>query len=157
MKKYLILLAAPIMLLAADQPQTTDPFQEMLQLQQKMDAEMARMQEQMMKAQASGNVISLDTSLPQVDLKTEGDHYELTMKVPGTSGKSIDIHGANHIVTVTAEREEVRDVNESNVLRHERSISSYARSVSVPQDADTEHMKSAYKDGVLTITMPKKA
>jgi len=156
MKKYLILLAAPIMLLAANAPQATDPFEEMLLLQKKMDAEMARMHEQMMKAQASGNVISLDTGIPQVDLKTEGDHYELTMKVPGASGKSIDIHGANHIVTVTAEREEVRDVNESNVL-HERSISSYARSVSVPQDADTEHMKSAYKDGVLTITMPKKA
>jgi HSP20 family molecular chaperone IbpA len=156
MNRYLFLLAAPIMLLAA-QPQTNDPAEAMLQMQHEMDAAMVRFHEQMMEAQDSGHFISLNASMPKVDLASEGNRYELSMDIPGASEKSIDIHAKNHIVTVTARREKVLNEKKSKYYEHERLVSSYARSVSVPKDADTAHMKTKYKNGVLTITMPKKA
>ncbi len=156
MKKYLFLLAAPVILLAA-QPQTDDLFEEMMLMQQQMAVSMEHFREQVEKERERGHTLGLNAEISKVDLKREGDHYKLTMPLPGAFEKGINIRSANHILTVSAEREEVRDVNESNGYRYERSVSSYARSISVPKDADTEHMKSSYENGVLTITMPKKA
>ncbi len=157
-KKITTALAAaalPIMLFA-QQPAADDPFAAMLQLQREMDAAMARFHEQMMKEQGFNDFMQLHTTMPKVDLRSVGDHYELTMNIPGASEKGIDIHTENHIVTVSARQEEVKDVNESNYYRHERRVSDYIRSIQVPDDADTDHMKTEYKNGVLTITMPKR-
>ena len=43
-----------------------------------------------------------------------------------------------------------------NYLRQERYVGSYMRMLSLPKDADADHLKSEYKNGVLTITIPKK-
>jgi len=152
MKRYLLLLAAPMLLLAG-QPQENDPAMDaMAQMQREMNAAMQRFQAQMMRTGGFGSV----TPMPRADLKSEGDHYELSMEIPGASEKSIKIDTRDQVITVSAEREEVQDVNESDYVRHERRISSYARSFSLPEDADTEQMTTDYKDGVLVITIPKK-
>ena len=149
-------LALPAMLAAQPSTVNEDPFTAMLQLQREMDAAMARFHEQMMKEAGFNDFMLLHASMPAVDLKDGGDHYEMKMNIPGASAKSIDIHTENHIVTVSAKQEEVQDVNESNYYHHERRVSSYMRSVLVPEDADTGRMKTEYKNGVLTIIMPKK-
>jgi HSP20 family protein len=159
MKRIVSFLAALVALpavLAAQPADNDDPFTAMLQLQREMDAVMARFHDRMMREQGFGDFMPLHATMPKTDLRQKGDTYELTMEIPGADAKSIDIHAENGIVTVTAKREEVRDENESNYYRHERLVSSYARSVLVPADADTEHMKTEYKNGVLTIVMPKK-
>jgi len=153
MKKYLFLLAAPVMLLA-EQPQSADPFEAMAH---EMDAVMARLQEQMRAAERSGNAVNLSAEMSNVDLKTKADHYELSMAIPDASEKSIDIRSRNHIVTVSAKREEVRDENTSDHYRQERRISSFVRSVALPEDAETDRMKTKYDNGILTITIPKKS
>ncbi len=159
-KKLLTMLAAttlPVMVFAQQPPAVNDdPFAAMLQLQREMDAAMARFHEQMMKEAGFNDFMQLHASMPAVDLKDAGDHYEMKMNIPGASKKSIDIHAENRIVTVSAKQEEVQDVNESNYYRHERRVSSYMRSVLVPEDADTARMKTEYKNGVLTIIMPKR-
>jgi len=153
-KKYLFLLAAPVMLLA-NQPKANDPFEAMQQMQREMDAAMAHFQEQVMNGQ--GGFTRLNSDMSKVDLETKGDQYVLSMDIPGASEKSIEIRTEKHVVTVTAKREEVRDENASNHSWQERRVSSYISSVAVPKDAETDHMKTDYKNGVLTITMPKKS
>ena len=155
MKKYMLFLAVPIVL-SANQPTANAPFGAMEQMQREMEAAMAKFREQMVKVQGAGSFASLNANMSAVGLKTVGDHYELTMALPGASEKNIGIKDENHIVTVTAECEEVHDRNASGQVWQERSASRYVSSAAVPKDADTEHMKTDYKDGLLTITMPKK-
>lgn len=147
------LVAAPLLLAQNVQH---DPFEAMLQLQREMDAAMARFHEQMMKEDGFNDFMQLHAAIPAVDLKQIGDHYELKMNIPGASEKGIDIQSDDHLITVSAKQEASKDVNESNYYRHERRVSSYMRSVRVPDDADMEHIETDYKNGVLTITIPKK-
>ena len=153
MKKHLFLLVAPVMLLAC-QPQSADPFEAM---RHEMDVMMARIHEQMMITERSADVMGQNAAMSNADLQSKGDHYELSMDIPGASEKSIDIRSGNRVATVTAEREEVREGNTSDHYRQERRLSSYVSSVALPEDAETDRMKTEYKNGVLTITIPKKS
>ena len=114
---------------------------------------MARIHEQMMKAERSDNAMGQKAAMSNVDFQSKGDHCELSMDIPGASEKNIDIRSKNRDVTVTAEREEVRDENASDHYRQERRLSSYVSSVALPED----RMKTEYQNGVLTITIPKKS
>ncbi len=158
-KTILATAVLPLMLAAqslSSAPQNDDPFAAMLQLQREMDAAMARFHERMMRNADFGDFMSLHAMMPRVDLVDKGDRYVLSMEIPGADKQSIDIHTENGILTVTAKREEVREDKNDTYVRHERSVSSYARSVMLPADADAEHLKSDYKNGVLTVTVPKK-
>ncbi len=157
MRRYLVGLAVPLILSAANQTPANDPFAAMAKMQREMDAEMARMQAQMSKAMASGNVISLNANMSDSGFKPEGDHYELSVQIPEASQKSIHIRTRNHIMTVTASHQLERDSNSSGQYYQEQRMSSYAYSFAIPADAQTEHMKTKYKKGVLTITLPKKS
>lgn len=157
MKRFGVLLAAPIMLLAANQEPSNEPFAAMAKMQREMNADMARMQQQMSKAMASGNVISLNANMSDTGFKAKGDHYELSVPIPDASQKSIRIRTQNRIMTVSASHQVEKDSNGSSGYYQEQRMSSYAYSFAVPRDAETEHMKTKYKKGVLTITMPKKS
>jgi HSP20 family protein len=147
------LVAAPLLLAQNVQ---NDPFEAMLQLQREMDAAMARFHERMMKEEGFDRFMQMQSTQPAVDLKAKDDRYILTMEMPGTDEKSINIKTKDRLLSVTAQREEERDENTTGYYRHERRVSSFARSLSVPDDADLDHMKTTYKNGILTITMPKK-
>jgi HSP20 family molecular chaperone IbpA len=149
----LAIVAAPLLLA---QNLQNDPFEAMLQLQREMDAAMARFHEQMMRQNGFGDFMQMQSTLPPVDLKENDGKYILSMEIPGADEKSINIKTQNNFITVSAKREEVQDENDTNYYRHERRVSSFARSLSLPYDADLDHMKTAYKNGILTITMPKK-
>ncbi len=158
-RRFKALLAAvtlPVMLSAQTPAYSDDPFEAMLQLQREMDAAMARFHERMMHEAGFGEFMRLHATMPKIDLVDRGERYELSMEIPGADAKSIDIHTQDNILTVTAKREEVVDENASSYYRHERRVSNYARSVLLPEDADAANLKSEYKNGVLTITIPKR-
>ncbi len=155
MKKYLPVLMFPLMAWAQS-VQPSDPFEAMLQMQREMDAAMARFHERMMLNSGFDDFMSSRSTLPKINLKAKDGKYILTMEIPGADEKSIDVHAHNHMVSVEAKREEVNDENTTGYYRHERRVSSYSRSVTVPEDADTGNMKVNYKNGILTVIMPKK-
>ena len=154
-KKFVPVLLLPI-IAAAQGVQPADPFEAMLQMQREMDAVMARFHEQMMRDSAFGDFMSTRSTLPKTDLKEKGGKYILSMEIPGADRKSIDVHAKDRMVSVEASREELHDENSTTYYRHERSVSRYSRTVMVPEDADTGNMEVDYKNGILTVTMPKK-
>ncbi len=155
LKKAVPVFLLPIIAMAQG-VQPADPFEAMLQMQREMDAAMARFHEQMMRDSAFGDFMSTRSMLPKTDLKEEKGKYILSMEIPGVERKSIDVHAKDQMVSVEARREEVHDENSTTYYRHERRVSSYSRTVMVPDDADTGNMEVDYKNGVLTVTMPKK-
>jgi HSP20 family protein len=93
---------------------------------------------------------------PSVDIyETE---HELVVKadLPDVKPEELDIRVENNILTIRGERKFEKSVNESNYLRVERSYGSFARSFSLANTVNSEAIKADYKNGVLTLSIPKR-
>src|SRR5215813_9125578 len=99
---------------------------------------------------------NLTTWAPAVDI-FENQH-ELVVKadLPDLKPEELDIRVENNILTIRGERKFEKKVDEKNYLRVERSYGSFARSFSLAKSVNTEAIKADYKDGVLTLTIPKR-
>jgi len=99
---------------------------------------------------------SLTSWAPAVDIyETE---HELVVKadIPEIKPEELDIRVENNILTIRGERKFEKKVNENNYLRVERTYGSFSRSFSLANTVNSEAIKAEYKDGVLTLTVPKR-
>src|SRR5712675_3349264 len=99
---------------------------------------------------------NLTTWAPAVDIY-EGEH-ELVVKadLPDVKPEELDIRVEHNILTIRGERKFEKKVDEKNYLRVERAYGSFARSFSLATTVDTNAIKADYKDGVLTLRVPKR-
>ena len=99
---------------------------------------------------------NLTTWAPAVDIY-EGEH-ELVVKadLPDVKPEELDIRVENNILTIRGERKFEKKVDEKNYLRVERAYGSFARSFSLANTVNSEAIKADYKDGVLTLSIPKR-
>lgn len=106
--------------------------------------------------QGSSDEGSLTTWAPAVDIyETE---HELVVKadIPDVKAEDLDIRVENNILTIRGERKFEKQVNENNYLRVERSYGAFSRSFSLANTVNTEAIKADYKNGVLTLSVPKR-
>lgn len=99
---------------------------------------------------------SLTTWAPAVDIfETE---HELVVKadLPEVKPEELDVRVENNILTLRGERKFEKKVNESNYLRVERSYGAFSRSFSLANTVNSEAIKATYKNGVLTLSIPKR-
>src|SRR6201997_1364988 len=104
----------------------------------------------------SSDESSITTWAPAVDIfETE---HELVVKadLPDIKPEELDIRVENNILTIRGERKFEKKVNESNYLRVERTYGSFSRSFSLANTVNSEAIKAEYKNGVLTLTVPKR-
>lgn len=99
---------------------------------------------------------NLTTWAPAVDIY-EGEH-ELVVKadLPDVKAEDLDVRVENNILTIRGERKFERKVDEKNYLRVERAYGSFSRSFSLANTVNSEAIKADYKDGVLTLSIPKR-
>jgi HSP20 family protein len=99
---------------------------------------------------------NLTTWAPAVDIY-EGEN-ELVVKadLPDVKPEDLDIRVENNILTIRGERKFEKKADDKNYLRVERAYGSFARSFSLANTVSTEAIKADYKDGVLTLSIPKR-
>ena len=99
---------------------------------------------------------NLTSWAPAVDI-FENEH-ELVVKadLPDVKPEELDIRVENNILTIRGERKFEKKVDEKNYLRVERSYGSFVRSFALANTVNSEAIKADYKDGVLTLTIPKR-
>jgi len=99
---------------------------------------------------------NLTSWAPAVDI-FENEH-ELIVKadLPDVKPEELDIRVENNILTIRGERKFEKKVDEKNYLRVERSYGTFARSFALANTVNSEAIKADYKDGVLTLTIPKR-
>jgi HSP20 family protein len=93
---------------------------------------------------------------PNVDIKETENEIVLHADVPGIDEKDIDIKLEDGTLTLKGERKFEQEKKGEGYHRIERGYGSFVRCFSVPDSVDSEHVKAAYKSGVLTVTLPKK-
>lgn len=93
---------------------------------------------------------------PPVDiLETEND-VVLKADLPDVKIEDIDIRLENGTLTLKGERKFEKDENSKGYHRIERGYGSFARAFTLPDTLEGDNVKADYKNGVLTISLPKK-
>ena len=93
---------------------------------------------------------------PLIDMYVDNDKYIIKTDLPGVKKSDINIKVDNGILIIKAELDEYKENNSSEYISKERYMKKYLRNISLAEDADIFNVTSEYKDGVLTITLPKK-
>jgi spore coat protein M/HSP20 family protein len=97
---------------------------------------------------------------PSVDIVENENAYVLEAELPGYSEKDVDVHVDKHVLKISSicevEKEEKSETKESpKYLIRERSCFEFERSFALPEGIDEEKIEGSFKNGILTITMPK--
>jgi HSP20 family protein len=93
---------------------------------------------------------------PAVDIFETEDELVLRSDLPGVKLEDIDVRVENETLTVRGERRFEQEDKTKGFHRIERSYGNFVRSFSVPATVDTDKVAADYRDGVLTIRLPKK-
>ncbi len=96
------------------------------------------------------------TNLPAVDLKEEKDRYLMEVELPGLTEKDIELKIEGNLLTLSSKKEEKRDEKKNGYIIKERRHSSFTRSFTLPDSIDKEKIEASFKNGLLTVTFPKK-
>jgi HSP20 family protein len=93
---------------------------------------------------------------PPVDIFETENELLLRADLPGLDIKDVDIQVENGTLALRGERKYQNESKEGGFHRIERSYGSFARYFTLPDTVDTDAVKADYKQGVLTVTLPKK-
>ena len=91
------------------------------------------------------------------DVKDTPDAYVFQADVPGLQEKDIEVQLHGNRLTIRGKRETEQKQPGHTFYTYERSFGSFARSFTLPESADTEKCIASLTDGVLTVTVSKKA
>jgi len=97
------------------------------------------------------------TFSPRMDIKETKGALTVTVELPGIDQKEIDVSVHEGVLTISGEKKVGKEEKGTDYHYIERSYGCFSRSFSLPDTVETEKIGAAYKDGVLTVTLPKTA
>ncbi|HKI87038.1 MAG TPA: Hsp20/alpha crystallin family protein [Thermoanaerobaculia bacterium] len=103
----------------------------------------------------SGEDVRTREWLPAVDIREDDNALKMFVEVPGMDRKDVNLSIEDNVLTVSGERRFEKDVEKEEYHRIERAYGTFSRSFTLPRNVDPEKVKATYKDGVLTIELPK--
>ena len=91
---------------------------------------------------------------PALDLYQNNDNIVAVIELPGMRKEDIEISLQDGTLTISGERKEERGT-EDGATRTERYTGKFRRSITLPTRVDANKVSATYKDGILTVTLPK--
>ena len=93
--------------------------------------------------------------VPALDVSETDTAIDVRMDLPGITAKDIDIQVNGNLLTVSGERKEEKEEKGKTFHRVERRYGNFSRTVTLPCAVIESEVAAEYKDGVLTIKLPK--
>ena len=90
---------------------------------------------------------------PRVDIEETKEAYLIKAELPGMSKKEVSVELDNNILTISGEKKE--ETEDRTFHRKEIFSGSFSRTFSLPEHVDTEHVTAEFKNGILSLTIPK--
>jgi len=98
---------------------------------------------------------SLGSKVPSVDVKQNDNEIEVIAEMPGLQEDDIEVTVNVGALTINGESVEEQDVEEGDFVLRERSIGKFERTIPLPDNVDLNAAKATFKDGLLSIKIPK--
>ena len=129
--------------------QRWDPFREFERLHEEVDRLFR-------SASPSGPVSGSQCWVP-VDVLENGEEVVLRAELPGVKPEEVDVRIEDNVLTLSGEKKFENEEKKDQYLRVERYYGKFSRAFTLPYYVDTGKVSADYKDGVLTLHLPKKA
>jgi HSP20 family protein len=97
------------------------------------------------------------SAAPQVDIRETDKEVEVIAELPGMDEADIDVSVAEGALTISGEKKLEREAEEKGYVLRERSFGRIQRLVPLPEGLDLDSAKATFKNGVLTVTIPRTA
>jgi HSP20 family protein len=94
---------------------------------------------------------------PKLDFSETKDAYVVKLEVPGVEQKEIGVSLQDGLLTMRGEKTREKEEKDEKFHRVERTWGAFSRMIRMPGPVDSEKTTAAFKDGVLTVTLPKTA
>ena len=93
--------------------------------------------------------------LPPMDMKETDNEIVASIELPGLTKDEIKVSVKHDLLSISGEKKQMKTEEKENVHRVERSYGYFKRSVVLPIEVDSAKVRASFKDGVLSITLPK--
>lgn len=93
---------------------------------------------------------------PPVDALEQDGHYEIAAELPGVNSNEVKVVVRDGVLTLSGERPAVPNAEGVKTHLSERRSGAFQRRFTLPKDADGERVSASFKNGVLTISVPKR-
>jgi HSP20 family protein len=93
--------------------------------------------------------------MPAVDIAEHDKDFEITAELPGMEEKDIDVKFADGVLSIKGEKKEETEEKKKDYYISERRFGSFQRSFQVPDGVDADKIEASFKNGVLTVKLPK--
>lgn len=128
-----------------------NPAREMMSLREAMDR---LFEESFLRPSWFGIGDAAEAVLP-LDIYETDDQVVVKAAAPGVTPKDIEVTITGNVLTIKGEMKAEEKVEKGNYLRQERRYGSFCRQVSLPEGVKTDNVQATFKDGVLTLELPK--
>ena len=102
------------------------------------------------------SLFGVDWFKPLLDVASDDKEYSIKIELPGIKASNISIEYTENTLKVRGEKRQEKEEKEKSYYRIERSYGLFERILDLPEDSDADKISSTYKDGVLSITIPRK-
>jgi HSP20 family protein len=92
---------------------------------------------------------------PALDVHEDKENFSVRVELPGMKREDIEVSLHDGALVITGERKEEKVTEETEVHRQERYYGKFTRALTLPAAVAGDKVKAQYKDGILTVTLPK--
>jgi len=95
--------------------------------------------------------------VPRLEMTETDEEVVLRVELPGIEPGKIDLHAAGDVLSISGEKQSVRDETRENFVLNERRFGRFERGVKLPPHVDVAAISADFEHGLLTVTMPRTA
>lgn len=103
------------------------------------------------------NTAAKGNASPAVNVVEDETGFSIEVAAPGIAQDNFNIDVENDLLTISAEKQENKEVAEQKYLRKEFSFNAFKRSFQLPDTIDIANIRAKYEAGILSLELPKKA
>lgn len=92
---------------------------------------------------------------PPVDIAENDSAYVITAELPGTQKDDVTVEVHDNVITIRGEKRSERTQEKEHSRYIERSFGTFSRSFTLPANAQSDRIEAGFRDGVLTLEIPK--
>ncbi len=129
-----------------------EPFDELMRVRQSMDK---LLEGSFMRPSRLISSVLGETPAVPIDMYQESDRIVIKASVPGTKPDEMDVTITGDTLTIKGESKSETEVKKENYLYQEHHYGSFSRSIQLPTGLNTDKTEATFKDGILTLTIPR--
>lgn len=131
-----------------------DPFKELEEVSNRLNRLFGRATA---RTEPSQEMLAMADWSPSVDISETDTAYLIKGEIPGVNKADVKVSIEDGMITMRGERKQEKEEKGKKFHRIERSYGSFLRSFRMPDDVDETAIKAEFKDGMISITLPKSA